>query len=373
MSFDDIINDDINDDNIKNTPKLKLRNEKPKTKVDTKVKKTNKSIITKKGKGKGIDDSEDESRDDSNLDNLDNLDDLAEKFQKKTQYQHIMDLPDTYIGSIIKENANLWIVDSDEKNDDKSDNNSDVKSNISIVNKEIEYVPGLRNIIEEILINGFDNMNRVIQKNAINTANGDKKRLKLVSYIKVCVDIESGQISIENDGEGIDVAIHPIENVYIPQMIFGELLTSGNYNSKEEKITGGKNGYGAKLTNIFSKKFIIETVDRHRKLMYTQEYRENMSIKCEPIVEKYKGEPYTRITFIPDYAKFKMTGMTESLSNLIKKRTIDMFACSRGQLNIFFNDEKIELKSFTDYMKLYLEPEHLTVANLMTAGKLVPV
>ena len=354
MSFDDI----INDGDIKTTPKLKLRNEKPKKTITTKPKKTK---TTK-------DDSEDESRDDSNIDS--NLDDLAEKFQKKTQYQHIMDLPDTYIGSIIKENANLWIVDSDGKNEvksnektnEKGDEKADVKSNISIINKEIEYVPGLRNIIEEILINGFDNMNRVIQKNAINTANGDKKRLKLVSYIKVCVDIESGQISIENDGEGIDVAIHPVENVYIPQMIFGELLTSGNYNSKEEKITGGKNGYGAKLTNIFSKKFIIETVDRHRKLMYTQEYRENMSIKCEPIVEKYKGEPYTRITFIPDYAKFKMTGMTESLSNLIKKRTIDMFACSRGQLNIFFNDEKIELKSFTDYMKLYLEPDHLTVS-----------
>ena len=366
MSFNDIINDSDNDSDIKTTTKIKLRNEKPKTKVDTEVNtelttkatkniKTNKSkqsIITKKGKGKGIDDSEDESRDDSNLD------DLAEKFQKKTQLEHIKDLPDTYIGSIITEKANLWIVDSDDKSDDKSDN----KSNISIINKEIEYVPGLRNIIEEILINGFDNMNRVIQKNAINTANGDKKRLKLVSYIKVSVDIESGQISIENDGEGIDVAIHPVENVYIPQMIFGELLTSGNYNSKEEKITGGKNGYGAKLTNIFSTKFMIETVDRHRKLKYTQEYRNNMSIKGEPVVEKYKGDPFTRITFIPDYSKFKMSGMSESLSNLIKKRTIDMFACSRGQLDIFFNDEKIELKSFTDYMKLYLEPDHLTVS-----------
>ena len=175
MSFDDIINNDI-----KTTTKIKLRNEKPKKKEDvkinskvntelnteltTKAKKTNKIDIKNKTK----DDSEDDS----------NLDDLAEKFQKKTQLEHIKDLPDTYIGSIIKENANLWIVDSDGKNDDKSDDKSDVKSNISIINKEIEYVPGLRNIIEEILINGFDNMNRVIQKNAINTAKKKKKVLK---------------------------------------------------------------------------------------------------------------------------------------------------------------------------------------------------
>jgi len=259
-------------------------------------------------------------------------------------------LPDTYIGSIVKEISPMWTASS---------NDEEV---ISIVNKDIEFVPGLRNIIEEILINAFDNMNRVIQKNSVNVANGDKKRLKTVSYIKVWVDREKGQISIENDGEGIDVVMHPVEKVFVPQMIFGELLTSGNYNKEEEKITGGKNGYGAKLTNIFSTYFKLETVDRNRKLLYTQEYRNNMSIKGEPLIESYKGVPFTRITFIPDYSKFSMKGISIDFYNLIRKRTIDMFACSRGQLDVYYNDEKVELKTFTDYMKLYLEPEHLTVS-----------
>jgi len=39
-----------------------------------------------------------------------------------------------------------------------------------------------------------------------------------------------------------------------------------------------------------------------------------------------------------------------------------MFACSRGQLDIYFNNEKIELKTFTDYMNLYLENEYPTVS-----------
>ena len=295
------------------------------------------------------------------------LDDIAEKYKKKSQLEHIKDLPDTYIGSIVKEVASVWTSELVEiqtliDTTDQDTDNTIQEPKIKIINKDIEIVPGLRNIIEEILINAFDNMNRVTQKNAINLANGDKKRLKKVSYIKVWTNREKGQISIENDGEGIDVVLHPIEKVYVPQMIFGELLTSGNYNKDEEKITGGKNGYGAKLTNIFSTYFKIETIDRHRKLKYTQEYRNNMSIKGEPIVEPYKGEPFTRITFIPDYTKFNMKNMSIDLESLIKKRTIDMFACSNCQLDVFFNDIKVKLKSFTDYMKLYLEPEHLTVS-----------
>ena len=358
MSFNEIM--EIVDD------KKSIRNEKPKKQV---TKNAKISIKNSKSISEETDDATDNN----------NLDDVAEKYKKKSQLEHIKDLPDTYIGSIVKETSPMWTAyfenksnknkdkDNDNDNDHDIDNDEDEDNNkskqtVKIISKDIEIVPGIRNITEEILINAFDNMNRVIQKNLINVANGDKKRLKKVSYIKVWVDREKGQISIENDGEGIDVVMHPVEKVYVPQMIFGELLTSGNYNKDEEKITGGKNGYGAKLTNIFSTYFKIETVDRHRKLKYTQEYRDNMSIKGEPIVESYKGDSFTRITFIPDYAKFSLKGMSLDFNNLIRKRTIDMFACSRQQLDVYYNDEKVELKTFTDYMKLYLEPDHLTVS-----------
>ena len=297
------------------------------------------------------------------------LDNLAEKYKKKTQLEHIKDLPDTYIGSIIKETTNVWTFDNTsltnavvlgntlEPTSNVESNNNGNAITYRIINKEIEYAPGLRSIIEEILVNAFDNMNRVNQKIAT-----EKKRIKKVSYIKVWTNQETGEIAIENDGEGIDVAEHPEYKVYIPQMIFGELLTSGNYNKSEKKITGGKNGYGAKLTNIFSTYFRIETVDRHRKLKYVQEYRNNMDIKGEPEITEYKDAPYTRISFIPDYGKFSMSGLTGELEALIKKRTIDMFACSRGQLQVYHNDIPIQLETFTDYMKLYLDPEHLTVS-----------
>ena len=357
MSFNEIMeNNNDNDNNNNNNNKKSIRNEKPKKTIKVKTAKPSTSET-------------DESNDT-------NLDDVSEKYKKKSQLEHIKDLPDTYIGSIVKENIPMWTFASindknvnqtkdninDNDNNNKDDESTETKQTFKIISKDIEIVPGIRNITEEILINAFDNMNRVVQKNLLNTANGEKKRLKKVTYIKVWVDISKGQISIENDGEGIDVVMHPVEKVYVPQMIFGELLTSGNYNKDEEKITGGKNGYGAKLTNIFSTYFKIETVDRHRKLKYTQEYRDNMSVKGEPTVESYKGDSFTRITFIPDYAKFSLKGMSSDFNNLIRKRTIDMFACSRGNLDVYYNDEKVDLKTFTDYMKLYLEPEHLTVS-----------
>ena len=146
------------------------------------------------------------------------LDDVAKKYQKKSQLEHIKDLPDTYIGSTVKEFNSSWNLLSNDK--------------LHITNREFEYVPGLRSIIEEILVNAFDNMNRVNQKNAV-----ENKRLKKVSYIKVNVNREKGEISIENDGEGIDVVLHPTEKIYVPEMIFGNLLTSGNYNKEEEKIS----------------------------------------------------------------------------------------------------------------------------------------
>ena len=310
-------------------------------KNDKKLKKESKKDTTpkpnKKSKKYGIDEEI------INSDNDGELDDVSKKYQKKSQLEHIKDLPDTYIGSTIKETNSIWNL-----------NNSE---DLHIIQKEFEYVPGLRSIIEEILVNAFDNMNRVNQKNAV-----ENKRLKKVSYIKVNVNREKGEISIENDGEGIDVVLHPTEKIYVPEMIFGNLLTSGNYNKDEEKITGGKNGFGAKLTNIFSTYFEIETIDRNRKLKYKQVYRDNMSIKEEPLIKNYKEAPYTRITFIPDYAKFKLDGMSEDLELLIKKRAVDMFACSRGQLDIYFNNEKIELETFTDYMRLYLENEYPTVS-----------
>ena len=137
-------------------------------------------------------------------------------------------------------------------------------------------------------------------------------------------------------------------------MIFGELLTSGNYNKQEEKITGGKNGYGAKLTNIYSTKFILETVDKKRKLKYTQVFENNMDVKGEPKIEPYKDKPYTKITFTPDYERFNCEELSDDLCALVKKRTYDMVACSSGKIKVSYNGNPSIINDFNDYISLYI-------------------
>lgn len=162
---------------------------------------------------------------------------IEEMYQKKSQLEHILLRPDTYIGSIEKHTQILWVYQNDE-----------------MVNRSISYVPGLYKIFDEILVNAADN----------------KQRDSSMDSVKVTIDVEQNCISVYNNGAGVPVEIHQEEKVYVPELIFGHLLTSSNYDDTEKKTTGGRNGYGAKLTNIFSTELIIETADGKRQKKYKQ-------------------------------------------------------------------------------------------------------
>ena len=118
-----------------------------------------------------------------------------------------------------------------------------------------------------------------------------------MNKIMVDIDPEEGFIKVWNNGNGIPVVMHEVEKCYVPELIFGNLLTGSNFDDNEQKTTGGRNGYGAKLANIFSTKFIVETFDSSRSQLYKQEFTDNMSVKGEPeIKKKSTGTDFT-ITF----------------------------------------------------------------------------
>merc|ERR1719421_1215370 len=115
---------------------------------------------------------------------------------------------------------------------------------------------------------------------------------KGMDLIEVNINKEQGFISVMNNGKGVPVQIHKEHKCYVPEMIFGQLLTSDNYDDNEKKVTGGRNGYGAKLTNVFSTKFIIETADKKAKKKYTQVCEDNMSKKGKPKLQDFTGQDY---------------------------------------------------------------------------------
>jgi DNA topoisomerase-2 len=168
------------------------------------------------------------------------------------------------------------------------------------------------------------------------------------------INKETGVIEVLNDGDGIDVEIHPEHNVYIPEMILGQALTSTNYNKDVIRTVGGTNGIGGTCANIFSKEFIIETVDHERKKMYRQRFYNNMKEKDSPIITRCTKKPYTIIKFLPDYSKFGLPGLTDDMYKMFEKRVYDACAVTNNKVSIYLNDQKIDCKNFEKYVDLYI-------------------
>ncbi|XP_076821820.1 DNA topoisomerase 2-alpha-like [Clavelina lepadiformis] len=242
-------------------------------------------------------------------------------YQKKTQLEHILLRPDTYIGSVEPVTQAMWVWDE----------------GVGMVNREITFVPGLYKIFDEIVVNAADN----------------KQRDPKMSSIKIDINAEKNRISVWNDGKGIPVVEHKVEKLYVPEMIFGHLLTSSNYNDEDKKVTGGRNGYGAKLCNIFSHKFTIETSSKEYGKRYKQSWSTNMSKTHErKLVDSTKSD-FTCITFEPDLSKFHMTELDKDTVALLSRRAYDLAGSSPG-VKIYLNGNRLPVKNFKDYVQLYI-------------------
>eukprot|EP00698_Gefionella_okellyi_P000094 TRINITY_DN1007_c0_g1_i3.p1 TRINITY_DN1007_c0_g1~~TRINITY_DN1007_c0_g1_i3.p1 ORF type:complete len:1456 (-),score=395.08 TRINITY_DN1007_c0_g1_i3:700-4800(-) len=168
--------------------------------------------------------------------------------------------------------------------------------------------------------------------------------------IKVTIDAERGKISIWNNGMGIPVKMHAKEQCYVPELIFGHLLTGSNFDDTERKVTGGRNGYGAKLANIFSKEFTVETCDGKQK--YVQTWSKNMSKAGTPKITA-SDDAYTMVSFTPDLARFGMTNLDDDIVSLFTKRVYDIAGCNNN-LKVYLNGKKLPVKDFKSYIGLYM-------------------
>jgi DNA topoisomerase-2 len=259
---------------------------------------------------------------------------LSAKYQQKTDKQHILDNPDTYIGSIEKIDSEQWVI---------SDNGEKIQ-----VETIDDYIPGLFKLFDEGIVNCRDHVIRMQQA----VASGQENALP-VSYIDISIG-DDGTIVMTNDGNGIDVAEHPEYKVWIPELIFGHLRTSTNYDKTEKKIVGGKNGFGFKLVLIWSTYGSVETVDHIRGLKYVQEFKNNLDNIGKPIITKCKTKPYTKITFKPDYARLGLSGLSPAMIQLLKKRVYDISAVTDKSLKVKYNQQLVPVKNFQQYIDLYI-------------------
>jgi DNA topoisomerase-2 len=242
-------------------------------------------------------------------------------YERLTHVEHILKRPDTYVGSLPPESSSYWIRDGE-------------RFKLS----ELSASPALVKIFDEVLVNAID---------------AHSTHPKKVSKIEVVTGKDF--VFVRNYGVSIPIKKHETEKgtdgkpLWIPELIFGHLLTSSNYNDEEQRVTGGRNGYGAKLANVFSSKFNIKISDG--KKIYMQTWTNNMS-KVEPptiVTSTDKICPYVSITFYPDLKRFGGPGDFEKLA---EKRAWDTAMwCSKAQ--VYFNKELLKVPSLEEYARMH--------------------
>jgi DNA topoisomerase-2 len=249
---------------------------------------------------------------------------VADTYRKHTHREHVLALPDTYVGSIETAADEVFLRNGD-----------------SFEPITIPINPGFYKLIDELLVNAHDHVIRLLQKKSENP----------VKHVDIsCTDTS---FTIRNDGEAIDVVEHPQHKVWVPQMIFSELLTSTNYDKDEKKLVGGKNGYGVKLVNIFASQMTVTVLDSVRLLKYTQTFRNNMTVIEPPVIKMCKQKSFVQVEWTPDFARFGYTNIPKPMQQLIERRVWDLAMTLGKDVKVSFNETLIKCKNLTEYAKAY--------------------
>ena len=133
---------------------------------------------------------------------------MAEEYEQLSHEEHVLKLPDTYIGSVTTSEESQWVLADDK-----------------MVFKSLQFNPGLFKLFDEVVVNARDAFVR-----AATADEGTRLPVK-----RIDITVSSGSVTVENDGDGIPVEEHAKEKCYIPELIFGRLLTSSNYKEGEER------------------------------------------------------------------------------------------------------------------------------------------
>jgi len=258
----------------------------------------------------------------------------SEIYQKMEHAEHIYKKPDTYVGSCEQEDSDIFVFADGEKQ--------------TVNRKHIKLTPGFYKCFDELLVNAHDHKKRMDKE--IQSSKGNHFP---VTTIKVNVNSDNS-ISFYNDGDGILIEFMEDHKMYPPELIFGSLLTSTNYDDNEKREWGGRNGYGAKLANIFGKRFEVETVCHVNNKKFKQTFSDNMTKKDTPKITSCKSKPYTKIVWLPDYSRFGMDGLNDDIINLVKKRVYDIAGVTDKDTKVYFNDKMVDVRSFEKYVDLYI-------------------
>lgn len=249
----------------------------------------------------------------------------ADKYMELDEITHTLERPDVYMGALNNLIKDLYTYNP-ETNEIKFE--------------KVNYNTGLLKIFDEIITNASDNLQR------INSG---------ISYIDI--NITDDYISITNDGRGVPIEKND-KNVWIPEMVFTRFRSGSNF-KEHNKTTGGKNGLGAKLTSVYSSRFIIDISIGDQS--YHQEVRNNCRDIGQPtITGKNKiskddippSDQFITITFYPDFKHLKINEnkITADNKKVLFKRCHDL---CHLPINIIVNNHELQHLDWQEYVNKF--------------------
>ena len=228
---------------------------------------------------------------------------MSSQYQKVSARDHVLLRPDTYVGSV---EPVTW-------------------DNTNIDSGELKVIPALYKIFDEVLVNASDNISRGKTTN-------------------ITVHINEKGFIVDNDGKCVPVVKHKKEKIWTPELVFGHLRTSNNYDDKEERLTGGRNGYGAKLANIFATNFKVSIWDHRKKKCYIQTWENNMSKVNRPCITDYEDtKSRTMVVCAVDLEKFGIDSIPKSTMWMMERRVHDLKVCNPS-VTVYLNGEEITMR-----------------------------
>ena len=229
--------------------------------------------------------------------------------------QHILTRPDMYMGENSLKTKDMYIY---------------IPKTNTIIYRKCTFSTGLLKLFDEILMNAVDNL----------------QRKPTLTHISVTITPE--YVSITNDGKSIKLTTFEGTDRPTPEILFTRPRSGENFDDNVERIVGGKNGIGCKLTSIFSSKFIIEIVNKHK--LYHQIIENNISIIHEPKITKTDSPDYVKITFYPDLSRFNVDSITDDMQAIMFKRVHDL---SYLPIDLSINNIKLPRLSWNSFVDTY--------------------
>jgi len=209
----------------------------------------------------------------------------------------------------------------------KTEEDEDKNQKLKLFDITRAHTPALLKIFDEIIVNATDHVK------------GNEKTNHRVTQIDITFDIQNGKFSVYNDGPGIPVNIHAEaskiagHSVYVPEVAFAHFLAGTNIDKDLSNVKGGINGLGAKLANVHSLEFNVETVDEATNKFYMQQWKNRLNERRDPIIVDIKKKkcpltalqikPHTKISFIPAYAELGYKLVVNDLSKINTLSKVD--------------------------------------------------